>query len=373
MPTSYRPKALLLIPHLGGGGAERVMAELARGLDGEKYEIHLGLVTGDERGGEKLPAGVRVHALGAGRVRSGAGRVLGLIWRLRPQVILSGMYHLNFLVLLMRPIFPVGTRVLVRQNGSVSAALSFGGQPFYTRLFYRVLYRRADRVLCQSAAMAEDLAEEFGIDRKRLAVVPNPVDVEAIRASLNAEQAPWNGPGPHLLAVGRLSREKGFDLLLEALVRIRAKFSTADLLIVGTGVEEARLKAERSRLGLDDAVRFVGHQDCPWSYFGGATVFVLSSRHEGMPNALLEAAAAGLPLVTTPASGGVVELLGLQPGAWLAEGISAEALVAALLCALRSLRPGERFAHGFMDGFKMDRAIKEYEQVIDGCLREKRR
>jgi glycosyltransferase involved in cell wall biosynthesis len=273
----------------------------------------------------------------------------------------------------MRPIFPVGTRVLVRQNGSVSAALSFGGQPFYTRLFYRVLYRRADRVLCQSAAMAEDLAEEFGIDRKRLAVVPNPVDVEAIRASLNAEQAPWNGPGPHLLAVGRLSREKGFDLLLEALVRIRAKFSTADLLIVGTGVEEARLKAERSRLGLDDAVRFVGHQDCPWSYFGGATVFVLSSRHEGMPNALLEAAAAGLPLVTTPASGGVVELLGLQPGAWLAEGISAEALVAALLCALRSLRPGERFAHGFMDGFKMDRAIKEYEQVIDGCLEEKRR
>jgi glycosyltransferase involved in cell wall biosynthesis len=92
-----------------------------------------------------------------------------------------------------------------------------------------------------------------------------------------------------------------------------------------------------------------------------------------MPNALLEAAAAGVPLVATPASGGVVELLGLQTGAWLAEGISAEALVAALLCALRSLRPGERFAHGFMDGFKMDRAIKEYEQVIDRCLEEKRR
>jgi glycosyltransferase involved in cell wall biosynthesis len=263
--------------------------------------------------------------------------------------------------------------VLVRQNGSVSAALSFGGLPVYTRLFYQVLYRRADRVLCQSAAMAEDLAEEFGIDRRRLAVVPNPVDAEAIRASAYAEESLWEGPGPHLLAVGRLSREKGFDLLLEALVTIRAEFSSADLVIVGTGAEEVRLKAERSRLGLDEAVRFAGYRDCPWSYFGGATVFVLSSRHEGMPNALLEAAAAGLPLVATPASGGVVELLGLQTGAWLAEGISAEALAAALLCALRGLRAGERFEHGFMDGFKMDRAIKEYEQVIDGCLEEKRR
>jgi glycosyltransferase involved in cell wall biosynthesis len=373
MLAAERPKVLLLIPHLGGGGAEQVMTLLAERLNDAKYEVHLGLVTRQPDGAEKLPAGVRVHTLGAGRVRAGAWRLLGLIWRLKPRIILSGMYHLNFLVLLLRPIFPAGTRVLVRQNGSVSAALKFGGQAVYTRLFYRILYRRADRVLCQSAAMAEDLAVQFGIDRKRLAVVPNPVDVEAIRDSLHTKQAHWNCPGPHLLAVGRLSREKGFDLLLQALSLVRARFSTVDLLVVGGGAEEANLKAECRRLGLDEAVRFVGHRDCPWAYFAGATLFVLSSRHEGLPNALLEAAAVGLPLVATPASGGIEELLRSQPGAWLAKEISAEALATALLGALQSLRHEERFEHSFINAYKVNDAIEEYEKVIDTVLQEKPR
>ncbi|MGA3136300.1 MAG: glycosyltransferase, partial [Terracidiphilus sp.] len=91
-------------------------------------------------------------------MRSGAFKLLQLIRRLKPDVILSGMFHLNFLVLLLRPLFPRGTRVLVRQNGTVSAALAFAGLPGYTRLLYRVLYRRADRVICQTRAMAKDLA-----------------------------------------------------------------------------------------------------------------------------------------------------------------------------------------------------------------------
>jgi glycosyltransferase involved in cell wall biosynthesis len=78
-----------------------------------------------------------------------------------------------------------------------------------------------------------------------------------------------------------------------------------------------------------------------------ATLFVLPSRHEGMPNALLEAAAAGLPLVATPASGGVVDLLRGRPGAWLAKEISAKALAVAIIAALEAIRPGERFSQEF--------------------------
>jgi glycosyltransferase involved in cell wall biosynthesis len=370
MPAPARPKVLLLIPHLGGGGAERVLALLAQGLDEAKYEVHLCLITRSAGGAPKLPAGVTVHTLDALRVRAAGGRLLRLVWRLKPRLILSGIFHLNFLVLLLRPFFPPSTRVLVRQNGSASAALQFGGLPASTRLLYRLLYRRADRVLCQSVAMAEDLAVAFGVNRKRLAVVPNPVDVDLIRAAAAANQTPWSGPGPHLLAVGRLSTEKGFDLLLRAFASIRTIYPNADLLLAGTGAEEANLKADCHRLGLDKAVCFAGPIDPPWSYFAGATLFVLSSRHEGLPNALLEAAATGLPLVATPASGGLVDLLRDQPGAWLANQISAEALAAALLRALQALGPKERFAHSFIDTFKMDRAVREYEQVIDACLQE---
>jgi glycosyltransferase involved in cell wall biosynthesis len=368
-----RPRVLLLIPHLGGGGSERVTELLARGLSAEKYELHLGLVTQTASGREGLPSWVHLHALGAPRVRAGAIPLLRLVRRLKPELVLSGMFHLNFLVLLLRPLFPKGTRVLVRQNGTVSSALAFGGLPWHTRLLYRLLYRRADRVICQTRAMAEDLAGELRLAEDRLTVLPNPVDVEEIRDAIGKIPSPQSGSGPHLLAVGRLAREKGFDLLLRALAPVRREFPDASLLIAGAGPEEAELKALCHALGLDLAVRFAGHLARPWSCFAEATLFVLSSRHEGLPNALLEAAAGGLPIVALPASGGVVELLRGQPGVWLAAEISAEALAASLLAALRALRPGERFAHSFVEAFRIDRAIQAYEALIDQSLKQGRK
>ncbi len=368
MPVSPRPKLLLLIPHLGGGGAERVMALLARSLSTEKYELHLGLITQSETGEERLPPWVHLHALGASRVRTGAFGLLRLVRRVKPELILSGMAHLNFLVLLLRPAFPRGTRVLVRQNGTVSSILAFSGLPWYTRLFYRRLYRRADRVICQTRAMAVDLSRELGLAEDRLAVLLNPVDVERIRSFVGQSSSPWTGNDPYLLAVGRLSREKGFDLLLQALAQVQKQFPDTHLLIAGTGPEEAALKVECHALGLDRSVHFAGYIDSPWPLFAAATLYVLPSRYEGLPNALLEAAAAGLPIVALPASGGVVNLLSGQPGVWLAPEISAEALAVSLLAALHALRKGERFAHPFVEAFRLDRAIQAYENLIDQSL-----
>jgi glycosyltransferase involved in cell wall biosynthesis len=359
-----RIRVLLLIPHLGGGGAEQVTALLARGLSPEKYDIHLGLVTQSapdirqpvsaagaeaDAEAEPLPSWVTVHGLGARRVREGALRLLGLVRRLRPEVILSGMAHLNFLVLLLRPLFPRGTHVLVRQNATVSAALSSGRLPFYTRFLYRLLYPLADRVICQSQAMADDLTCELGISSELVAVLPNPIDFAGIRAGRHKPYE-WKGAGPHLLAIGRLAPEKGFDLLLEALAEVRREFPQADLVIAGAGPEEAALRLQCHSLRLDDAVVFAGRVNRPYRFFAGASLFVLSSRHEGMPNALLEAAAAGLPLVALPASGGVADLLRNCAGAWLAPEISASSLAWTLTAALRALTPGARFRHAFAAG-----------------------
>lgn len=365
---NHRPRVLLLIPHLGGGGAERVMALLARGLSAEKYELHLGLMTQVETGDE-LPSWIQIHVLGAPRVRAGAFRLFRLVRRLKPSLILSGIFHLNFLVLLLRPFFPRGTRVLVRQNGTVSSALNFGGLPWTTRPLYRLLYRRADRIICQTRAMADDLTQELDLPEDRLAVLPNPLDVAEIRRSIGLHPAPQTGSGPHLLAMGRLSPEKGFDLLLRALALVRREYPGVSLTIAGSGPEEAALKAERHALGLDEAVRFTGYLAHPCFLSPEATLFVLPSRHEGLPNALLEAAAAGLPIVTLPASEGLVELLQGQPGVWLAPEISVEALAASLLVSLHALRPGERFAHPFVEAFRLDCAIEAYESLIDQSLR----
>ncbi len=369
--TAQRPTLLLLIPHLGGGGAERVTELLSRGLSPYKYEIHLGLMTQSACPSDCLPAFVHVHPLGARRVRSAALPLLRLVRNLKPDVILSGMAHLNFLVLLLRPFFPRKTRVLVRQNSTASSSLQ--QLPRYAGFLYRLLYPAADRIVCQTEAMAADLARESGVKPSHMQVLANPVDTDAIHALSNADPTQWFGPGPHLLAIGRLSHEKGFDLLLKAFSSLRLKFPGADLTIVGDGPEKAALKTMRRTLGLEASVHFPGYVLHPELYFPGATLFVLSSRHEGLPNALLEAAVGGLPIVALPSSDGVARLLDGKRGAWVANQVSSKALTGVLLRALQSIRSGQRFDHLWVEPFRMDRALQGYESLIDETLRELRR
>lgn len=353
-----RKRILLLIPHLGGGGAEKVVEQLARGLSAERYEVHLGLVTALSVGASVIPESVQVHALGSGRVRWSGLKILRLVRRTRPQLILSGIAHLNFLILMLRPLFPRGTRVLVRQNTTVSAVLNEGRVPFYTRALYRLLYKRADRVLCQTEAMAKDLKKALRVPAEKIAILLNPVEIPA-RVDLSAAR---DDGGIQLLAVGRLAHEKGFDLLLKAFAFLLPEFPELRLRIVGVGPEEKPLRALCGVLNLEGCVEFAGFMKEP---LRGAQIFVLSSRFEGMPNALLEAAACGLPIVATPCSEGVVRLLRNQPGVWLAEAISTDALSNAMRSALVALDPGERFVHGFVEPFRFERAISAYERVIE--------
>lgn len=363
-----RSRLLLLIPHLGGGGAERITALLTRGLSPMKYDLHLGLITESTISSDQVPGWVMVHALAVPRIRSAAIPLIRLVRTLQPDLILSGMAHLNFLVLLLRPFIPRATRVIVRQNAMVSADLGSGRVPLYTRYFYKFLYPRADKIICQTHAMAADLAVQSCGFKSQLQVLANPVDADAIRKLRPDDEDLWQTPGPRLLACGRLSPEKGFDLLLESFASLRVKFPDARLIIVGAGPELATLISLRNRLRLETSVQFAGYVSHPERFFPGATLFVLSSRQDSLPNALLEAAAGGLPLVALPSSEGVVNLLAGKRGVWLGKEISSSALTRCLLAALASLYTGERFPHAWVECFRMDYAIEGYERLIDETL-----
>lgn len=219
--------------------------------------------------------------------------------------------------------------------------------------------------------MAEELKSAVGVRRGSLLVLPNPVDISGIRASSQHARED-ESQGPRLLAVARLAPEKGVDLLLEAFAHIKCKFPSAELQVAGTGPCESALKAQCSVLGIDNSVHFAGHVESPTQLFPDASVFVLASRHEGLPNALLEAAAAGLPIVATPASQGLTDLLRGQPGVWLARDVSAVALENAICDSLADLQPGQRFEHSWVEPFDLKVAIRAYEDEIDRLLVESR-
>jgi glycosyltransferase involved in cell wall biosynthesis len=369
----HRTKLLLLIPHLGGGGAEQVTAHLARRLDPQRFEIHLCLIGKNHPGAKLIPRWVQIHRFDRRRVRQAWFQLIRLIRAEKPDVILSGMAHLNFLVLLLKPWFPRGTCVLVRQNTTASAA----AQTWLSRLAYRHLYRRADAVLCQSEAMAQDLVNSFGLPPSRLKVFANPIDIQAIQAAcVSRHEDTQVNTWPHLLSAGRLAKEKGIDLLLHALHEVQQQHPQVHLTILGAGPEEAALKQLSTELSLENAVSFSGYRENLTDFYAQATLFVLPSRYEGMPNALLEAAAAGLPLAATPCSAGLCDLLHDAPGTWVAQAISANSLARTILAALATLtnpppagkdrqEPPQRFHHAFLAPFEAGNAISAYAAFIE--------
>jgi len=368
MSSPLKPKVLLLIPHLGGGGAERVIETLSQALSPLKYEVHLALIAPLQGDPPRLQGRATIHELRAGRVRYSASSLLRLIWQLRPSLIFAGIAHLNLLVLALKPLLPRKTRIVVRQNGALNATLA--SHPlFFARKLYSLGYRRADRVICQSQPMAREMRKSLGVERAKLLVLHNPTDIRSLRTT--------SCPNPKqiaavstLLSIGRLVPEKGFDLLLAALASLSPRFRSTELIIVGSGSQQSRLQEQSQRLGIHHRVHFAGHVPSPVIQFRHASLFVLPSRTEGLSNALLEAAAAGLPIVATPASDGVVDLLRHREGVWLASEVSSRALRAALEQALSHIHPGQHYSHPWIEPFDLPSAMAAYEAALDNVLAE---
>ena len=154
---------------------------------------------------------------------------------------------------------------------------------------------------------------------------------------------------------------------------VRLHHPQVHLTILGAGPEETRLKNLSRELNLETFVSFPGYKENLTDFYAQATLFVQPSRHEGLPNALLEAAAAGLPLVATPSSAGLSNLLQNAPGTWLTQSISAESLAQTILTALAALtspprqeqNPPLRFNHAFLAPFETPTAVATYAALIE--------
>jgi glycosyltransferase involved in cell wall biosynthesis len=329
-------KLMILLPNLRGGGAERVMLTLARSLDQEEFRTTIVIIDGTGATYlRELASHVALIDLKHRRVRWSLFALAACIRHERPDVVLSAAGHLNVMAALLKPCFPRRTRLIAREAGVVADTIQSQGAAWFWSLAYRTLYGRFDSVVCQSEQMRTELVNDYAVRRERTVVIPNPVDVQAIRAlaservGTSAEMQRWYQPnGVRLVAAGRLAPEKGFDLLIDAIRQLSDQ--RYRLVILGEGLLREDLQRQILSSGLSEQVQLLGFRDNPFAYFAQAHAFVLSSRSEAFPSVVLEAIACGTAVVAVPARGGLTELLSSMPNHRMAAELTAASLAETL-------------------------------------------
>ena len=368
MPKKRRTRILFIIQSMAGGGSEKVLIMLLRSLDRSIFEPILLMTRGDGVFLRELPPDVAIYDLKASRSRYTVFQLVHRVWKLRPDAIFSMALDLTVLLAVLRPLLPRRMRFIARQNINTTAFVHDQGFGKFRRLV-RIFYPKVDLIICQTDEMLDDLADNFGIDRRRLIRIYNPIDRKAVEAAASGP-SPYAGHGPHLDCAGRLSHQKGFDVLLRAIAILRRRSIISELTILGEGEEEQALRQLAQDLEITSSVHFLGFQSNPYIYFKHADAFVLSSRYEGLSNAMLEAASLATPIVAVDVPGGVQEVLCGSNAAWIAPKHDAEDLADAIAHCLRELPrvKASVVRHPMIEDMECGMIARCYEEALCSCL-----
>ncbi len=302
------------MPSLFGAGGQRSMLNLAQGLAERGCAVDLVLAQTEGAFLAEVPKSVRVTDLKATRALTSLPALVRYLRRERPEAMLSVFAYVNIVALWAWRLARVRTRLFVNEQNTVSVeagnASSWRGR-LTPRLIKR-FYPWANGIVVVSQGVREDMAQLTKIPRERITVIYNPsvVKQDVLEKAQAPLEHPWFEPGqpPVLLAVGRLQPQKDYPTLLRAFAQVR-KTRPARLLILGEGKERPMLEALLKELGLQQDVGLPGFVMNPFAYMARASLFVLSSRWEGLPTVLVEALCCGTRAVSTDCPSGPREIL----------------------------------------------------------------
>jgi len=299
---------LFILSRFSGGGAERVTINLLTELN-HSSRSSVGVVVFDKSGPllSTVPNDVPIYNLGTSTLRRSIVPLVKKIHELKPKVIFSTFGYINVALLSVRWLLPRRTEIWIREANLPSISLTNNPYPKLMTALYRLLYKNSDKLICSSERMKAEFILDFSISKSVIKILPNPIDVDAIR-SCSFPVKRFDKGGVCYVASGRLVYQKGFDRLLHWFDKLENKKST--LIILGEGGLKGELEYEAKLLKIQDRIRFLGFCDNPWQWYAGADAFLLSSRWEGMPNSALEALVCGTLVIATEESGGVKEIIG---------------------------------------------------------------
>jgi glycosyltransferase involved in cell wall biosynthesis len=362
-------KIVFFIDHLRHDGTQHVLKQLVEGLAARGHEQAIVCFNDswdDVLVGDLKRARAHVRVVGKWATASGWGLLTTWRWLMRNQfdVAVTLLYVAD---LLGRPLahyarIPRIVSSLRARNIHYSA---------WKLALTRWSMRWANTVVLNSIAVRDFALFHEGARANQLVYIPNGISVKDFgpsgrRSDLCAE---FGIPAEHLVlgSVGRLTYQKGLDILLQALARIHTK--DIDWLIIGTGEQESELRALARELDIESRVHFAGYRRDVARWLGALDLYVHPARFEGMPNAVLEAMAAGCAIVATTVDG-TRELIQDGVHGWLVPPDNVEALgqaiSAALADPLQARQRGQMAQQHAELGFSVDAMVTAWEHVLRG-------
>ncbi len=399
--SKEQKRVALVIAHLGPGGAQRVASTAANALLERGIEVHVVTVFDGPDDAYDLEPGVRRHSRKGVNGRA-PGRLAGdetprlredvvgqrpgrfdrvalrfevmrrplsvaafgielarrtrwlrrTIRGIEPDAVLSFLTQTNIMTLLATRGLSVRTMVSERNDPRLQQHRR------RVMLLRKVVYPWSDVVTANSYGALSAL-ESF-VPKQKLAFLPNP-----LRASGNDDEIAF--AGPTVITVTRLVEQKGVDVLLKAAALAFKSLPGWRLAIVGDGPLRAELQLLAQDLGIGARIDWFGHVDDPMPYLRAARVFVLTSRFEGSPNALLEAMACGLPAIVSNASPGPLELIGDEEAGLIVPVEDAEATAEAIVRLAKDEALRSRFGGAALERTRvhqLDNAMRVWLELL---------
>ena len=359
-------KIAIFLTALDGGGAEKVMLNLAKGFIKSGIEVDLLLVKAEGAYISQIPPKVRLINFQQNRLLTSVFSLINYLKTEKPQILLTALDS-NVIAAWIRRWTGISTTTIVTVHNNLSLESHYGKSMKLklTAKFASWFYNWADNIVAVSEGVALDLIK-IGLPKEKIKVIYNPiVDVELTNKIHESLEHSWfeAEQPPVILGVGRLTKQKDFSTLLRAFALVRRQTS-AKLMILGEGEERSFLESLVQELDIESDVFFTGFLNNPYVYMSRAKVLVLSSIWEGFGNVLVEAMAAGTSVISTDCPNGPSEILAEgEYGALVPVG-NEVAMAKAIIATLQET-PNPQKLQKRANDFSLENAVIQYKNLFN--------
>jgi glycosyltransferase involved in cell wall biosynthesis len=298
-------KIVIIMPTLGGGGAERVILNFVNNFDKAKYSTSILLFDNVIAYPDQIGNDIEIVLMG--KNLNFFCRILKTISIVKSADVIIGGLELTatYYAVLLGKLFQ--KKVIGWIHTSLKEYIQKVGSKHI--LLVHLFYPFVDHFITVSNGVKEGLQKDFKLfTNKPIRTIYNCIDINSITRK-SIETVPFDFKLPTIISCGRMDQPKGFDILIEATNILLKKGMVFSLIILGDGPDLKKLKNIASTLGVIDFIHFPGFQSNPYAWFKKSDVFVLSSRYEGFGMVLIEAMAVGTPVISTNCQYGPAEIL----------------------------------------------------------------